>query len=200
MQPSAIGVYLILRMFTLIPHIILFLTSPSHQIIQKDLEGYARKQASGYALYKEFVKVITLDRPFRNLFYHRIKKDHYVLSYIFRFLCPPMSTLFIHTLDIGPGLYIFHGFSTIIMAESIGSNCVIFQQITIGTHKGNKPVIGDNVAILTGAKVFGKVTIGNNSIVGANAVVTKDVPENCTVVGVPAYIIKKDGVRTIQSL
>jgi len=111
-----------------------------------------------------------------------------------------MSTLFIHTSDIGPGLWIFHGFNTIIMAKSIGSNCVIFQQITIGAYKGNKPIFGDNVVILPGAQVFVKVTIGNNSIVGENAVVTKDMPENCTVVGVPAYIIKKDGVRTIESL
>lgn len=46
-----------------------------------------------------------------------------------------------------------------------------------------------------GAKVLGKITIGNNVIIGANAVVVKDVPDNCTIVGVPAYIIKKEGKR-----
>lgn len=54
--------------------------------------------------------------------------------------------------------------------------------------------------ICAGAKVLGKVTIGDNSIVGANAVVVKDVPPNCTVVGVPAYIIKRDGKKVHEDL
>jgi serine O-acetyltransferase len=60
--------------------------------------------------------------------------------------------------------------------------------------------LGDNVRIMAGAKVIGNITIGNNSTVGANAVVVKDVPPNCTVVGVPAYIVRRDGVRTHEKL
>lgn len=63
------------------------------------------------------------------------------------------------------------------------------------TNKTDAPTILDNVSIKAGAKVLGKITIGNNVIIGANAVVVKDVPDNCTVVGVPAYIIKKEGKR-----
>ncbi len=112
-----------------------------------------------------------------------------------------MSTLYIYTQDIGKGLFIQHGFATIIAAQSIGENCWINQQVTIGyANKEDIPVIGNNVVINSGAKVIGKVEIGNNAIVGANAVVVKNVPQNCTVVGVPAYIIKKDGVKTKERL
>lgn len=55
---------------------------------------------------------------------------------------------------------------------------------------GGTPVIGDNVKIGTGAKIIGGVTVGNNVFIGANAVVVKDVPDNCVVGGVPAKIIK----------
>ena len=135
-------------------------------------------------------------------FYYRIKKEHDLLTYIIQYLCPPMNTLCINTPDIGPGLFILHGFGTIMAAESIGNNCFIFQQVTIGGGwlGDHRPIIGDNVTIYAGAKVLGTITIGNNSLVGANAVVLKDVPANCTVVGVPAYIIKKDGLRTRESL
>jgi serine O-acetyltransferase len=112
-----------------------------------------------------------------------------------------MDTLYIHTSTIGAGLFIQHGFSTIISAESIGQNCWINQQVTIGySNVTDRPTIGDNVRITAGAKVFGNITIGNNSIIGANAVVFKDVPPNCTVVGVPAHIVKRDGKRVNQPL
>ncbi|WP_429394402.1 serine O-acetyltransferase [Mucilaginibacter lappiensis] len=111
-----------------------------------------------------------------------------------------MNTLFIHTQDIGPGLYIQHGFATIITAKSIGKDCWINQQVTIGFNGADSPVIKDNVTIRAGAKVIGNVTVGGNSIVGANAVVVKNVPGNSTVVGVPAYIIKRDGIKVKESL
>jgi serine O-acetyltransferase len=112
-----------------------------------------------------------------------------------------MDTLFINCQDIGAGFYIQHGFSTIITAKSIGKDCWINQQVTVGYNgKNNFPTIGDNVVIRAGAKVVGKITIGNNVKIGANAVVVKDVPENCTVVGVPAYIVKKNGIKTKEEL
>ena len=94
--------------------------------------------------------------------------------------------------DVDSGLIIQHGFATIISAKQIGKNCKIYQQVTIGyDHTLQAPIIGDNVEICCGAKVIGGVTIGNNVIIGANAVVIKDVPNNCIVAGVPAKIIKK---------
>lgn len=89
------------------------------------------------------------------------------------------------------GLIIQHGFSTIINAKKIGENCHIYQQVTIGFNGTEQPVIGNNVRICCGAKVIGGVNIGNNVVIGANAVVVKDVPDNVVVAGVPAKIIKK---------
>jgi serine O-acetyltransferase len=112
-----------------------------------------------------------------------------------------MTTLFLYTEDIGKGLFIQHGFSTIIAAESIGKNCWINQQVTIGySNATDCPAIGDNVTIYAGAKVIGKVQIGDNVRIGANAVVVKNVPDNCTVVGVPAYIVRRNGNRMNEPL
>ena len=99
------------------------------------------------------------------------------------------------------GFFIQHGFATIISAEMIRQNCWINQQVTIGfSTDTDRPKIGDNVTIYAEEKVRGNVRIGDNSIVGANAVVIKDVPENCTLVGVPAYIVRRNGVKVKEPL
>jgi serine O-acetyltransferase len=206
------SIYSILRLLTLLPHIVLFSTSSNRWIIKRDLERWSQlvtqtqKQASDYHLYKDFVRIMTINPEFRSVFYCRIEHEHPLLTYIMsRYLCVPQSTLYITTpaSNIGPGLFILHGFSTIISAKSIGSNCFIGQQVTIGFRSNDPndcPTIEDNVAIMTGAIVIGGITIGSNSTVGANAVVIKDVPKNCTVVGVPAYIVKRNGLPTKESL
>ena len=75
----------------------------------------------------------------------------------------------------------------------IGKNCNISQGVTIGqSNRGKRagvPVIGDSVFIGPGAKIFGAITIGNNVAIGANAVVTSDVPDNAVVAGIPARIL-----------
>ena len=76
---------------------------------------------------------------------------------------------------------------------TIGENCTVFQGVTIGEWKGKRPHIGNNVTIFAGAKVIGNVTIGNNVVVGANAVVTHDVPDNAVVAGIPARVISMKG-------
>jgi serine O-acetyltransferase len=103
-------------------------------------------------------------------------------------------------IDIGPGLYIGH-FGNIFVGgkTKIGKNCNISQGVTIGwAGRGENwglPIIGDNVFIGPGAKVFGKITIGNNVAIGANAVVTKDLPDNAVAVGVPAQIVSYEGSK-----
>ncbi len=74
----------------------------------------------------------------------------------------------------------------------IGKNCIIGANVTIGGKSRwyEVPVIGDTVDIATGAKILGPIRIGNNVTIGANAVVVKDVPDNCIVAGIPAKIIK----------
>ena len=81
---------------------------------------------------------------------------------------------------------------------NIGSNCIIRQNVTIGGKRiGDNyefPTIGDNCMIGAGAVIIGNVHLGNNVTVGANAVVTKNFPDNCVIVGAPAKIIKKINV------
>jgi len=96
---------------------------------------------------------------------------------------------------IGPGLFIPHTYGTVIGAFSIGANATIFQGATLGAkylafdfHYSSRPILGDNVTIGSGAKVLGGISLGSNSIVGANSVVLKDVPSDCLVVGIPAMI------------
>lgn len=86
-----------------------------------------------------------------------------------------------------------HGLNGIIvhLKARIGENAVIWQQVTIGSSGGGTPIIGDNCKIGAGAKILGGVTIGNNVFIGANAVVTKDVPDNAVVVGAPQRIIEQ---------
>lgn len=135
------------------------------------------------------INCLVFHEEFRSLFYYRVPYARVV-----SFILPPLSSLYIRTREIGPGLFIQHGFATIISATSIGKNCWINQQVTIGyCANGRSPKIEDNVTVNAGAKIIGGVLIGSNSIIGANAVVVKDVPPNVTVVGVPAYIVRRNG-------
>lgn len=129
-------------------------------------------------------------KEFRSLFYYRIGPSRILLQIFF----PGTINLYITTSrqHIEGGLIIQHGFSTIISANKIGKNCKIYQQVTIGyNHALQAPIIGNNVEVCCGAKIIGGVTIGNNVIIGANAVIVKDVPDNCIVAGVPGKIIKR---------
>ncbi len=96
---------------------------------------------------------------------------------------------------IGRGLFIDHGMGVVIGETTvIGENVTLFQGVTLGgtgKERGKRhPTIGNNVVIGTGAKVLGNITIGDHSMIGANAVVIRDVPEHSTVVGVPGRITK----------
>jgi serine O-acetyltransferase len=79
---------------------------------------------------------------------------------------------------------------------SIGNNCTVLQQVTIGNNTKKSidrvAVIGDRVVISAGAKIIGPLTIGDDVIIGANAVVTKSFGENCIIAGVPAKIINSN--------
>lgn len=95
-----------------------------------------------------------------------------------------------------------HGISGIFISGgvTISKNCVIFQQVTIGSNsilnhpKNGSPTIGENCYIGAGAKIIGNITIGNNVRIGANCVVTKDVPDNCVVVLDNIKVIQKEGL------
>lgn len=101
---------------------------------------------------------------------------------------------------IGEGFFIDHGMGVVIgETAEIGDNVTLFQGVTLGgtgKEKGKRhPTIGNNVMIGVGAKILGSITVGDNCKIGAGAVVVKDVPANCTVVGVPGRIVIREGRR-----
>lgn len=129
-------------------------------------------------------------REYRSLLAYRFGKVSTLRGAAVRFLFPGMPNLYIATSQIGPRFFIQHGFSTVISAKSIGSDCWVNQQVTIGyTFDPEPPVIGNGVTVCAGAKVLGSITVGDNAIIGANAVAVKDVPENAVIGGVPGKII-----------
>lgn len=104
-------------------------------------------------------------------------------------------------LPIGPGLIIPHSHGTIIGAGYIGSNVTIYQQVTFGGKLADfgynpevRPRVCDGAIVTSGAKVLGPVRIGVEAVVGANAVVLRDVPDHAVAVGVPAKIIPQGDV------
>lgn len=91
---------------------------------------------------------------------------------------------------IGKNIYFPHPQNIIIGDGSIvGDNCTIYHDVTLGQSRGKFPKLGDGVIVYAGAKIMGDVKIGNNAIIGANAVVVKDVLDNQIVGGVPAKVI-----------
>ena len=101
---------------------------------------------------------------------------------------------------IGKGLFIDHGMGVVIGETTvIGDNCTIYQNVTLGgtgKHTGKRhPTLGDNVMVGSGAKVLGPFTVGSGARVAAGAVVLDAVPENATAVGVPARVVRVNGMK-----
>jgi len=100
----------------------------------------------------------------------------------------------------GPGFSIAHAGTVVIShLASVGSNCRIHTDVCIGEAEESAPVIGDDVWIGPGAKIFGPVTVGDGAVIGANAVVLDDVPPGVTVAGAPARIVSsRDSSRLME--
>lgn len=170
------------------------LLSKHRHLIEKDIARWNEIDGINLGLFQSINWYLTFKKEFRNLIQHRFKYPSRSVSAIIHFiiarmLWKPMDTLFIYTHDIGGGLYIQHGFSTIITAKKIGENCRIYQQVTIGYKEDKIPILEDNVSVTCGAKVLGGLTMHSHSLAAAGAVVVKDVPEKAIVAGVPAKII-----------
>lgn len=102
--------------------------------------------------------------------------------------------------QIGQGVFIDHGMGVVIGETAIvGDYSLIYQGVTLGgtgKETGKRhPTLGENVVVGGGAKVLGNIQIGNNVRIGAGSVVLRDVPSNCTVVGIPGRIIYRSGVK-----
>jgi serine O-acetyltransferase len=101
---------------------------------------------------------------------------------------------------IGTGVFIDHGMGVVIGETAIvGDYALIYQGVTLGgtgKQSGKRhPTLGENVVVGAGAKVLGNILVGNNVRIGAGSVVLRDVPSDCTVVGVPGRIVYRSGVR-----
>ena len=155
---------------------------------------------------RNLAEVILLYPGFHILIYHRIA--HWLHRHGHRFLARMVSQrgrrrtgIEIHPgATIGPGLFIDHGMGIVIgETAEIGANCTIYHQVTLGgTGKDvgkRHPTICDNVLIGAGAKILGPVVIGCNTRVAAGSVVLQNMPPNVTAAGVPAMVVRRDGVR-----
>lgn len=101
---------------------------------------------------------------------------------------------------IGDRFFIDHGTGVVIgETTEIGDDCTIYQGVTLGgtgKDQGKRhPTLGNHVMVGAGAKVLGPITIGNNVRIAAGAVVLTDIPDNCTAVGIPARVVRRDGER-----
>ena len=146
-----------------------------------------------------FYKALATAKTFRSIFYMRIGRISRLISFLLpgETLCGIAST---KSAYVGGGVYIQHGWSMVLDAESVGENLWINQNVTVGYRGNGHPRIGNNVRIGSGAVVLGGITIGDNVNIGANAIVVKDVPSNCTVVSPPAFICKRNGGKVHEEL
>jgi len=107
---------------------------------------------------------------------------------------------------IGKGFFCDHGAGLVIgETAEIGDYCVLYHNVTLGgtgKHHGKRhPTLGNNVLIGTGATLLGPIRVGDNVNIGANSYLfMRDVPPNCTVVGTPARIVRRDGVKCNEEL
>jgi serine O-acetyltransferase len=179
----------IIQYIRLFLHLIVFQTFKSKAFIEADIIRWLEIYKIDKGILSGFVCLMASYPEFRNLFYNRVKINGGILH----LLCPKRESLFIYTHEIGKGLFIKNGISTIINAKSIGENCWIEQQaMLIFKHKDDLPVIADNVTIHAGAKVMGDIIVGSYSIIKANAVVLKDVAPCSIVAGIPAVPVNQD--------
>lgn len=151
-------------------------------------------------LYPSF-KVILSYRIAHKLY----RKKHYFLARWVSQRAVRKTGIEIHPgATIGKGLFIDHG-SGVIIGETavLGDNVTLYQGVTLGgtgKEQGKRhPTLKDNVMVSAGAKILGSFTIGENSKIGAGSVVLEEVPPNCTVVGVPGRVVRRDDKKVPRS-
>tara|TARA_A100001015_G_scaffold152597_1_gene169249 strand:+ start:690 stop:1268 length:579 start_codon:yes stop_codon:yes gene_type:complete len=157
---------------------------------------------------KSTLSVVLTYPGVKAVFFHRIANFFYLAGFDLLGRIISQTSRFFTGIEIHPGakiginLFIDHGMGVVIGETSeIGNNVTIYHAVTLGgispsidserqRHEKRHPTIGDDVVIGSGAQIIGPIKIGNGSRVAANAVVVNDVPENSTMVGVPAKVIK----------
>jgi len=167
---------------------------------REDIKAAQRRDPAA----KGFFEILFLYQGLRALINYRV--SHFFYKIRFFFLARLLSQISRHFtgIEIHPGaqigkrFFIDHGMGVVIGETAIiGDDVLLYQGVTLGgtgLEKGKRhPTIGNNVVIGAGAKVLGNIIVGDNSYIGSNAVVIKDIPHNSTVVGVPGRITKQDG-------
>lgn len=149
---------------------------------------------------------VILYPSFRVIISYRIahklyEKKHYFLARLISQIAAHRTGIEIHPgAEIGKGLFIDHG-SGVIIGETtiIGDNVTLYQGVTLGgtgkEHGKRHPTLKDNVMVSAGAKILGSFTIGENSKIGAGSVVLHEIPDNCTVVGVPGRVVRRNNIK-----
>lgn len=189
---------LALRMAWYAP-LLLLPPGPARANVDADVARWVRVVAPAVPPGRARLALLATYPEFRTLYYYRLRRAGTAtaaLAAVLAVVYPGERTLHLACSDIGPGLFIQHGFATIVAARRVGRNCWINQQVTIGfTRPDDRPSIGDDVFVYAGAKVLGDVTVGDGAVVGANAVVLEDVPPGATAVGVPARVLPPKPAR-----
>ncbi len=162
----------------------------------KERDPAARSTAEVLLLYSG-LHAIMLHRPAYWLFNHH----HYFLARWISQYAKFRTGVEIHPgAKIGTGVFIDHG-AGIVIGETaeVGDGCTLYQGVTLGgTGKDvgkRHPTLGKNVTVGSGAKVLGPFSVGDNSKIAAGAVVLEEIPANATAVGVPAHVVRLDGVK-----
>lgn len=191
-------VRLVMRMGWYAP-LLLLPQGGARAVIDADVRRWVQVSPPGVAERWSLLALLANHPEFRSLYFYRLRRSGSVgagFAAVAAVVWPGERTLHLACSDIGPGLFIQHGFATILAARQVGANCWINQQVTVGfTRPDERPVLGDGVFVYAGAKVLGDVTVGDGAVVGANAVVLSDVPAGHTAVGVPARLLPPKSAR-----
>lgn len=133
-----------------------------------------------------FMHYVSLSQKKDNLF------SKMIAALLKRRLLLKYNIFILYNVKIGDNLKLPHPHSILLGRHTIiGNNCIIYHDVTLGQNEGKTPHIGNNVIIYPGARIVGGISIGDNVVIGANAVVTKNIPNNVIVAGNPAKIIKE---------
>lgn len=171
----------------------------SQPFFKQDMTRWAnRLRIQENSDFEKFERCFTTRQEFRSIVNYRITRwgDPLYINRFNSLISKYASFAFVQNLylsckDIGPGLYIEHGFSTIIFAKEVGEDFHINQCVTIGSGKGGIPKIGNKVSIHCNSVVIGGIEVGNNVTVAAGSTVIDSVPSNSTVASPKAIVVKQ---------
>jgi len=192
----------ILPILLILAAIIIIKTVVMALVFSEDIKAARKRDPAS----KSFLEVLLLYQGIHALIIYRVAHLFYKARLFFIARLLSQSARFMTGIEIHPGarigkrFFIDHGMGVVIGETAIvGDDVLLYQGVTLGgtgLEQGKRhPTVGNNVVIGGGAKVLGNITIGDNSYIGANAVVIKDVPPNSTVVGVPGRLTKQDGKK-----